>query len=202
MLRRELERLGEIALEVGDALARDPVDQVERDVVEAGAAEGLCGGANTVGARAPLERFEQVRLEALCPERNAIDTVLEEEGGELRGDRLGVRLDRRLGGGWESGKQSCKRGGLRERRCAAAEEDGLDLVREQRALELQFCKERVDVATVLPAVPSHRHEVAVAAAVRAEREMDVKVARARSSPQDGGRDAPFWNGTRQLVSEV
>ena len=39
MLRPELDRLGEIALEVVDALARDAVDQVERDVVEAGVAE-------------------------------------------------------------------------------------------------------------------------------------------------------------------
>src|SRR5262249_4834735 len=34
VLRLQLDRLREVALEVGGSLARDPVDQIERDVVE------------------------------------------------------------------------------------------------------------------------------------------------------------------------
>ena len=59
VLRPERERLVEIAVEVGGALARDPVDEIERDVVEAGIAENVDGAADVVGLRAPLEHGEQ-----------------------------------------------------------------------------------------------------------------------------------------------
>ena len=82
MLRPERDRLGEIALEVVDALARDAVDQVERDVVEARVAERADRAADVVGARLALERLEQVGLEALRSERDAVDTVLAEQRGQ------------------------------------------------------------------------------------------------------------------------
>ena len=200
MLRRELERLGEVAFEIDDALARNPVDQVERDVVEADRAERPDRGADVVWARAALERLEQMRLEALRPERYAVDALLEQQRGELGGDRLRVRLDRRLGRAGKSGEEPSERRRLGERRGAAAEEDALDLLGEQSALEVELGQQRVDVAAVLAVVTGNGDEVAVAAAVRAERQVDVEVA--RPSPRDGGRDAPFWNRTRQLVSEV
>src|SRR5215210_1624174 len=43
VLRLERERLGEVGLEVGGALAGDAVDQVERDVLEAGRAQSAHG---------------------------------------------------------------------------------------------------------------------------------------------------------------
>ena len=76
MLGLERERLGEVALEVGGALAGDAVDEVERDVVEAGITESATARADVLGAGAPLEHREQVRLEALRAERDAVDAVL------------------------------------------------------------------------------------------------------------------------------
>ena len=70
VLRLERDRLREVALEVGRALAGNAVDQVERDVVEAGIAQRRHGSADVLRARAPLERLEQVRLEALRAERD------------------------------------------------------------------------------------------------------------------------------------
>src|SRR5262249_50828912 len=66
---------------------------------------------------------------------------------------------------------------LGERRRAPAEEYGLELRRQQRALELELHQQRVNVRAVLRGPPDDRDEVAVAAAVRAEREVHVKVAR-------------------------
>ena len=53
MLRLERQRLGEVALELGGALARDPVDEVERDVVESGLAKKDDGAPDVVGRRQP-----------------------------------------------------------------------------------------------------------------------------------------------------
>ena len=153
-----------------------------------------------VRARAALEHVEQVRLEALRAERDAVDPVLAQQRGQLGRDRLGVGLDRRLRRVGKPVEQARERVGLGEGRRAAAEEDGLDLVREQTALELELRQQRVDVVAVLAVVARHGDEVAVAAAVGAEGQVDVEVARARSSPRDGGRKTPFWNGTRQLVT--
>ena len=200
MLGPELDRLGQIALEVADALPRDPVDEVERDVVEAGLAQRSHGAADVVGARTALEHLEQVGLEALRSERDPVDAVLAEQRRELRRDRLRVRLDGRLGRGRESGEEARERRRLGERRRAAAEKDRLHPVGEQAALELELRQECVDVVAVLAVVAGDGDEVAVAATVRAEGQVDVEVARARSRPRDGGADAPFWNGTRRVVT--
>ena len=71
MLRLERERLAQVGVEVGGALAGDPVDEVERDVVEAGITEERERAPDVVGPRAPLEHLEQPRLEALRAERDA-----------------------------------------------------------------------------------------------------------------------------------
>ena len=47
---------------------------------------------------------------------------------------------------------------------------------EQPRLELELAQQRVDVRVVLAVPPDDRDEVAVTAAVRAERQMDVQVA--------------------------
>ena len=127
MLGLERDRLREVALEVGHALAGNAVDQVERDVVEAGFPQRRHGGADVLRARAPLERLEQVRLEALRAERDAVDPVLAEQRGEAGRDGLGVGLDRRLGGVRQAGEQARERGGLGDGRRAAAEEDRVDV---------------------------------------------------------------------------
>src|SRR3954463_5548349 len=63
-----------------------------------------------------------------------------------------------------------------ERRRAAAEEHGLDVVRQHVVLELQLAKQRLDVAAVLAVATDDGDEVAVAAAVGAERNVHVQMA--------------------------
>ena len=155
-------------------------------------------GAHVLRPRPALERLEQVRLEALGAERDAVDAVLAQERGELRRDRLRIRLDGRLGCARQPGEQPRERGRLGEGRRAAAEEDRLDLAREQAALQLELGEQRVDVAAVLAVVPGHGDEVAVAAAVGAERQVDVEVARAhfdRSSRLSTARNASCGTST-------
>ena len=96
MLRLERQRLGQVALEVGLALAGNPVDQVERDVVEAGVAELVHRTADLVRRRAALQDVEQVRLEALRADRDPVDAVRAEECRERGRDGLRIRLDGRL----------------------------------------------------------------------------------------------------------
>ena len=175
VLRLERDRLGEVALEVGRALARNAVDEVERDVVEAGLPQCRHRGAHVLGARTPLERLEQVRLEALGAERDTVDAVLAEQRGQAGRDGLGVGLDGRLRGSWQAGEETRQRGGLGDGGSAPAEEDRVD-VPEQIALELELGEERVHIRAVLARVADDRDEVAVAAPVRAERQVHVEVA--------------------------
>ena len=79
MLRLERERFGQVGVEVGGALAGDPVDEIERDVVESGITETRDRAPDVVGRRLPLEHVEQVRLEALCAERDARHAVRAEQ---------------------------------------------------------------------------------------------------------------------------
>jgi hypothetical protein len=96
VLRAERDRGVEVARQIVGALARDAVDQVEREVVETGRSQGRDRGAYVGWRRAPLEHLEQVRLEALRTQRDTVDAVLAQECCELRGDGLRVRLDRHL----------------------------------------------------------------------------------------------------------
>ena len=56
VLRLERERLAQVAVEVGGALAGNPVDEVERDVVKTGIAENVERDSDGIGASLPLER--------------------------------------------------------------------------------------------------------------------------------------------------
>ena len=93
MLGLERERLGEVPLEVVPGLAGNPVQEVEREVVEAHLTEVGGRATHVVGSRPPLENVEEVRLEALRPERDPRHAVAAEECGDLGSDRLGVGLD-------------------------------------------------------------------------------------------------------------
>ena len=68
-----LERQGvrEIRVEVGGALARDAVDEIERDVVETGITKSVHRASDVVRCRPALENGEQVRPERLGAERDA-----------------------------------------------------------------------------------------------------------------------------------
>ena len=94
---------------------------------------------------------------------------------ELGSDRLGIRFDGELLSSRKPVEEPRELGGVGERRCPAAEEDGLEPIGEDVPLEPELGKERVDVRAVLLAAADHGHEVAVPAPVRAEREVDVQV---------------------------
>ena len=176
VLRLEPQRLVEVGVEVGGALAGDAVDEIERDVVESGLAKSSDGASDVVGRSLALEHPEQVRLEALRAERDAGHAVRAQQGGDTLSHRLRVRLDRHLvRRGGKRPQQPLELGRLGEGRRAAAEEDRLEVTRQRAALQLELGEQRVDVGRVLAAPADHGHEVAVAAPMRAERQVDVEV---------------------------
>ena len=61
MLRLECEGVREVRLEIGGALARNAVDEIERDVVEPGITESMNRPSDVVGTGNALEHPEQVR---------------------------------------------------------------------------------------------------------------------------------------------
>jgi hypothetical protein len=65
MLRVELERLTEIRLQVGGALARNAIDEIERDVVKTGITKMVESTPDGVRMDNTFEHLEQVRLETL-----------------------------------------------------------------------------------------------------------------------------------------
>ena len=75
MLGSERQRLGEVGLEVGGALTRDPVDEIERNVVKPGITKNVHGAPDVLGLRTPLQHLQQRRLERLRAQRHAVDTV-------------------------------------------------------------------------------------------------------------------------------
>ena len=116
------------------------------------------------------------RLEGLRAERDAVDAAAAKERRELGRDGLRVGLDRHLHGLRQRAEQALERGRLGEGGRAAPEEDRLGCESEQLALELQLCEQRLDVGRVLAEPADRGHEVAVAAAVGAERQVHVEVA--------------------------
>ena len=88
VLRRERERFLDVELEGGGALAGDPVQEVERDVVKIGITQMVEGAADVIRPGAALEDLEEVWLEALGTERDTRHPRLTEKLGELRRDRL------------------------------------------------------------------------------------------------------------------
>ena len=96
VLGLEGESVREVAVEVGDRLARYAVDEIERDVVEAGLAQKADGTTDVVGRGLSLENVEQMWPEALHAERHARHAVRAQERRQLRGHRLRVGLDRDL----------------------------------------------------------------------------------------------------------
>ena len=163
VVRLELQRRVQVALEVGGALAGDPVDEVERDVVKLGITEMVDGTADVIRTGPPVEHLEEVGPEALRAQRNAGHTPVAQQRRELLGDRLRVCLDRHLGRGRQRLQEPLELNRLRERRGAAAEEHTLEPRREHLPLERQLRKQRIDVRPVLPTPPDDGDEVAVAA---------------------------------------
>ena len=149
VLRLEREGVAEVGLEIGGALAGNPVDEIERDVVKSGITKMMHGASDVVRTGNALEHAKQLRPERLGAERHARDAGAAQRARELGRHRLGIRLDRDLGRRRQRLEQPHELGQRGERRRAAAEEDRLELRREQRALELELAQQRVDVRAVL-----------------------------------------------------
>ena len=138
VLGLERQGLGEVAFEVGGALARDPVDEIERDVVKSGITKKVDGAPDVVRPGNTIQHVQKGPVEALCANRDTVDTVSAQKLGQLGRHRLGVRLDRHLIRVRQRREQTLERSRLGERRRAAAEEDRLESRRERAALEREL----------------------------------------------------------------
>ena len=98
MLGRERQSLREVAIEIGGLLARDPVDEIERDVVERGITKSMNGAPDIVRTGNALEHLEQLRRERLRAERDPGDAALAQQRRQLGRDRLRIGLDGHLRG--------------------------------------------------------------------------------------------------------
>src|SRR4029078_2628210 len=94
----------------------------------------------------------------------------------------GIRLDGHLHCCRERREHAPEHLRLRESGGATADEDGLERAMERGRGARELAQERVGVRTMLVGAAHDRDEVAVAAAMRAEREMDVQV---RNAPHAG-----------------
>src|SRR5512133_1904706 len=117
------ERLSYVGSEIGGPLPRNPVDEIQRDVVKSGIAKMVEGAPDVVRSGNAVEYAKQFGLERLGTERDAVDAVAAQERRELRCHRLRVRLDRDLGGTRQRRQQAFQLAGLGESRRAPAEED-------------------------------------------------------------------------------
>ena len=104
VLGRECQSLRKIMVEVGGLLARDAVDEVQRDVVERGIAKSMHRASDVVRPGNALEHLEQPRRERLSSERDARHAAVVQERCELRRHGLRVRLNRHLCGGRQDGE--------------------------------------------------------------------------------------------------
>ena len=69
MLRLERERVGQVRREIGGALPRDPIDEVQRDVVKSGITKMMHGTPDVVRSGNALEHTEQLGPEGLGSEQ-------------------------------------------------------------------------------------------------------------------------------------
>ncbi len=98
VLGLERHGLGEVACEVGGLLARDAVDEVERDVVKSGITQTIEGASDVVRLGNAPECPQEPWREGLRPDRDARDPATGKQAGKGGRHRLGIRLDRHLAG--------------------------------------------------------------------------------------------------------
>src|SRR5207247_8179794 len=68
MFGLQRQRVAQVSVEIGGALAGDPVDEIQRDVVNAGTTETVEGASDGIRSGPPVEHLEQPRPKALRPE--------------------------------------------------------------------------------------------------------------------------------------
>ena len=177
VLRFQCEGFGQIGVEIGGALAGNAVDEIERDVVESGITESVHRPADVVRGRLPLERLEQMRPGTTVRRARRESHPRHERRARTSGVTVSgfASTVSSLADG-KAREQPLELGELRERRRPAAEKHRLDVVCQHVALLLELGEQRIDVGAVLPGSPDHRDEVAVPAAMRAERQVNVEMA--------------------------
>ena len=180
VLRFQRERLAQVGVKVGGALAGDPVDQIERDVVKSDITQSVDRAPDVVRARASFEHREQPRLEALRAERDPRHAAVPQQRPHPGRDRLRIRLDRDLLGRRQGTQQAPELGRRGERRRSAAEKDALEPRRQHAALKRELGEQRIHVGPVLTASPDHRDEVAIPAARSAEGQVQIQVPNRRA----------------------
>src|SRR5919204_6861266 len=127
------------------------------------------------------------RSRKLCaPTETRVTPCSRRSWGQLRRHRLGIPLDRDLVGRGQRTQQPRELRSGGERRCATAEEDRLETGREQHAFQLELGEERVHVAPVIGGAADERDEVAVPAAVDAERQVNVQMTHPAAVGAAGG----------------
>src|SRR5699024_1791225 len=115
------------------ALPRGPVDHVEVDVLEAGVPCLPGRGQRTTRRVAPVQYTQDMLGGGLHAEGHAGEPALPEFREEVGRSRFRVGFRRRLGTGRETEgaakarEETVENAGTHERRCPAADEDGVDL---------------------------------------------------------------------------
>ena len=177
MVGLQRQRILEVAGQVRLALPRNPKDQVEVEVIHPSLPQNPHRDPHLVGGRPPLEGLQQAGTEALGAQRHTVHATLDQHLSLGRGDRLGVAFDGQLAGGRQRGQQPAQgRVGQKRRRAAADEHRA-----RRRRPPPQLLDQRVHVAIGHPIRrPGHGDEVAVAAAVCAERHVQVQVLHAQA----------------------
>ena len=181
MLRPERERVGEIGVELGGALAGDAVDEVERDVVKSGITKMMHGASDVVGpaaarARAAARAGTSARR-ARRDSRPRRAAARASSGVTVSGFASTVTSPRgRQRASSRTSSGSAVKVGVPPPRNTVSSSG------EHVALQLELAQQRIDVRPVLiPRRPTDRDEVAVAAAMGAERQVRRRGGGRRSS---------------------
>ena len=151
------------------------------------ASRRVCTARRTSSGRARRSSTaSSSRLEALRAERDAIHAVLAQQRARARRSRSpGFASTVTSLAAGQRGEQPLERARLGERRRAAADEHGVERLGQPATLELELASSASTYARVLVRPPDNGDEVAVAAAVSAERQVDVEVP--GSAPARGSR---------------
>ena len=176
VLGLQRECLVDVAVELGAAHARHAEEQVEREVRHARSPQAADRLAHALGGGAPLEHLElrvrRTTARRATPARRGAASAAASSSSTVSGLTSTVTS----GAAGRPSSSAPSRPRAEQRRRAAADEHRLERGREPLALLCQLGQHGRDVALVQRAVARHGHEVAVAAAVRAERDVHVEVA--------------------------
>ena len=176
----ESERAVELCPPGRQVLAGPGVDQVERDARKQQARQ-LERGNGLLGGVLPAEEDQRVRVQALDPERDAVDAGGAEgaEPSRLDAGRVGLERDLEVGRRVEQPGRVCDQvgdgGRVHQARRTATEEDRAERPPSQpRRLPRQLGPQRAGEPGLVDAVAHVAVEVAIGALGQAERPVDIE----------------------------